>query len=100
MDKYFVQLGLRQKGKIVKNEQYSLEQFKKILIIGNDTEAPKIDIIHISLWRRMFDKRDIDMTLNVKLENQLADRNTDQASNTIGYIKRLINKDKFGRKKK
>jgi len=84
----FVQLGLRRNGRIVKNEQYSLEKF----IALTTTYMPSgIFRIKPTLFNRLFRWRYL---INVATAISTNSNNNNYRSK----ISRLIDKDNFGRK--
>ena len=96
-DTQFVQLGLRRKGRIVKNESYTLaEFFNKVKTVAYNTA---IALKMPGLFARFSDK---------KMRRALV--NAQDIGYGIGYeaafkdmessIKELIRNDKFGKKKK
>jgi len=97
-DKKFLQLGLRRKGRIVKNEQYDIT--KLVYGVFDEYELKEIkDIEQLTFWNR----------LNMKKCKDIMDKTQHKGFNMgygmalrdiVEYFKQLIDKDEFGKKKK
>ncbi len=93
----FIQIGLKRKGRIVKNEQYTIEEFRKLM--GGELRDYK-PIPFLSIWKRIFNPKGVIRVVRLARERGIQEGWNDAINHVVMRINHLINSDDFGRKRK
>lgn len=91
---YFVQIGLKTNGKIVKNEEYTLDQFSKFIIPGGVVDCRKPSFLTRLKWLFNPDAASAALT-----EQRLKTLESCRG-NAQWRVRVEVDKDSFGKKKK